>query len=502
MKLKKPQAKKNKKTERRLRKMEELTRNLTFPDGYSIEPKGLYSDDAAGRVTDAPIWVRAIISDLDRRNQTILVEGLELNGKVIRVEVTFEMIHGRASALAAMLSSAGLRVRYGMAQHVANYINIFRAPKELIRVTQPGWVGNPLETPVFALRDRVIGRDNYDVTRLAENKLLSGLKSKGDLALWIDQVAIPSLNHPVVAASLFVPFASVLLRLLGSESFGILLRGPSSTGKTSAAMVSASVFGRPTPGSNSFMLTYNTTTNALEEACASRNDLGMAVDEVGSFDTGAFTTLVYRIAGGVRKGRLGRDGNLREGSSWSFAFLSTGERSVEEMLAEDTRKGRVRAGQMVRMLNIETNSKIICADSVNEAKQAVLELREAVSTQYGTAGPAYVEGLIAALDSGDLTIDSLREELNLLTDELMLPDLEIQQERAIRHLAALALGGHLASELGIMPCKRKKVVKILKVLRDMYLASGSFSDGAAAARRLRDFIADNVDRYISIKDGS
>lgn len=490
--------KKNKKTERRIRQVETLTTGLRVPDGYEIRTRGLYSDDANGRVTDAPIWVKAVISDPDGRNQALLVEGLDRDGNVVRVEVSFDMIYGSASVLATQLSSAGLRVRYGMAKHVAYYINVFRTTITLIRVTQPGWVGNPLEKPVFALRDRVIGGDNYDVTRLMENNLLRGLESQGDLDTWTEQVAVPAGKHPVVAVSLFVPFASVLVKLLGAESFGVLLRGPSSTGKTSAAMAAASVFGRPTLGSTSLMLTYNTTTNALEEACESRNDLGMCIDEVGMFDTGAFTTLVYRVAGGQRKGRLGRDGNLRRGASWSFVFLSTGERSVEEMLSEDNRQGRVRAGQMVRMLNVETNSDIIRAESVEDAKQAVHDLREAVSTNFGTAGPAYVERLIEAMTGGHVTASELVEEWNLLTNELMVPDLEVHQQRAVRHLAALALGGHLAAELEILPYDRDEILDMVKVVRDMYFASGSTSDGAVAARRLRDYISDNMDRFVYI----
>lgn len=179
-------------------------------------------------------------------------------------------------------------------------------------------------------------------------------------------------------------------------------------------------------------------------------------------------------------------------------FHSTGERSVLEMLSEDNRLGRVRAGQMVRMLNLKTGGQIVMADSDEEAKEVVHVLRHNAALYHGSAGPEFLRRLIGAINDGDFSFDDLRDAWDDNTRELMIDGLEVHQQRAIRHLALLAVGGCLACELDILPCDQECILSAVRVARGMYLASDIAGDGAAAARRLRDYIADNLDRFAPI----
>lgn len=482
--------------------LQEVLAGKGIPEGYEITSGGVKSEAYKGFISDCPFWVSHHTAEMDNKGRTLAIEGITSEHRLIRLEIPFSLIHTIPGQLAATLSSAGLRVRTGAAKEVANYINTFVDVPLLIRVHQPGWLGDPNEKLVFALRDYVVGGDGFDLSRLKEARLLAGMASSGTLEEWIEHVAAPADSHPVVAVSIMVPFASVLLRLLDAEGFGLMLRGSSSTGKSTALMMMASVFGRAVLGPNSFILSFNATTNAVEATCVSRNDVGMPLDELGAFDGPGFTTLVYRIPGGVGKGRLGRDGSLRESQSWRTILLGTSERRVDELLAEDARAGRVRAGQSVRLMNIETGGRIFVCDSVAEAKAEVHKLRSAVAKYYGTAGPAFVERLIEKLndpDEPDFTIQELRNEWEALAEALMVPDLEPHQQRAIRQLGIIALGGTVACLLGILPYDNADVLEYVKEMRDMYLASGTSSDGMRALRRLRDYLIDHSARFVNIR---
>jgi putative DNA primase/helicase len=477
------------------RMIEKHTAHIRTPEGYEITAGGVDSAEFRGRVSKRPFWAKGAVSDFDGRCHALLLEGV-VGGEIVTIEIGYDLIHGNPSRLAAELSARGFKIQVGAAKFVADYLNRFATPLMFTRVRQVGWIGDARNL-AFALGNRVIGDGNYDLSRLRENELLRSMVSSGTLAEWKENVAAPAGKHPVLVASICVMFASTLAPLLGAETVGFHLRGSSSTGKTTAGAFAQSVWGRPLPGGDgpSMMLTFNSTSNALEASCEARNHLGMVLDEIGMYDSGYFTTVVYRLSSNTRKGRLGRDGNLRESSHWSFCYLTTGERSVDEMLSEDDRQGRVRAGQAVRLLNIETDGKVIIADTVDEAKAFVHALRDAMSNTFGTAGPAYIEALVEALRDCNLTLDYLRRKWDEGTAQLMMEGLEVHQQRGIRHLAFLALGGCVASVLGILPYDQEQVIESIRTVRDMYLSSESLGDAARAARRLRDFIAERADRF-------
>lgn len=480
------------------RQLKELLTDVIIPDGYALRHYGVYSEAEDKIICDAPIWISHEIADTNGRGRTLVVVGINPQLEVVRTELPFALIHGSPGSLAAALSSDGLRVRYGSAREVGEYLNSFIDVPIRVRVVQPGWQGDPKKQMMFALRDRVIGGGEFDMSRLMDNPYLNGLTSQGTLDEWIESVATPAGDHPVVAFSILVGLASPLIKLLDAESFGFLLRGGSSTGKTSALMCMASVFGRPVMGSDSLILNFNATGNAVEGAFIQRNDVGVPIDELGMFQGQDFKSVIYRMFGGVSKARMNRDGSLRESFTFRSIMLASGEKQVDELLAEDRNGGGIRAGQLVRLMNIETAGKIIVAHTVEEAKAEVQALREAVSRNFGTAGPAFVTSLIQNLQDPNqdgFTIEALRSEWDELTTKLMAKDAEVHQQRAIRNLALIALAGSIACLFEILPYEPQDVVMFVQIIRDMYLANGSTSDAALAARRLRDYMIDNADRY-------
>lgn len=130
--------------------------------------------------------------------------------------------------------------------------------------------------------------------------------------------------------SLSISFASALLKILGNgETGGFHLHGVTSRGKTTALMVAASSWGNGAPPSNtsgdSFINTWKTTGNALEGIAAARNDIFLAIDELGQADADNVPKIAYDLSSGAGKERMNRNSTMAEKKQWRLIYLSTGE---------------------------------------------------------------------------------------------------------------------------------------------------------------------------------
>src|SRR5262249_20989730 len=153
-------------------------------------------------------------------------------------------------------------------------------------------------------------------------------------------------GHRLAVLAVSTAFAGPLLYLAGQDGGGIHYRGDSSTGKTSEARGSASVWGNP----DSFLMSWRATANGLVGAAVLRTATLLALDEVGAIEGRDLSAAIYQLSAGKGKGRARRDGSLRNPSTWRIVTLSTGETSIGSRIEEDHSR-RVRAGQEVRCLD-------------------------------------------------------------------------------------------------------------------------------------------------------
>ncbi len=151
----------------------------------------------------------------------------------------------------------------------------------------------------------------------------------GTLDLWQQTVSRLAVGNPVLVVAISLAFAGPLLRLLGLEGFGLHLKGRSSTGKTTALTMATSVWG----GKN-LVRTWRTTSNALEGTAASADDTLLSLDELGEVSAKDAEAAAYMLGNGQGKGRSTARGNALASSKWKVVFLSTGEISLAERMAE------------------------------------------------------------------------------------------------------------------------------------------------------------------------
>lgn len=212
----------------------------------------------------------------------------------------------------------------------------------------------------------------------------------------------------------------------------------------------ASVWGRGgTPG---YVRSWRATANGLEGAAASATDTCLVLDELGVGEARDVAASVYTLANGVGKARAARDGSSREPRCWRVFVLSSGESPVETKLGED-RGRKIRAGQLVRLLDIPADRGLGFgafdhAGGYDDAGKLADAIKDAAADAYGTAGPEFVQFLVAASAE---KIAGAKKFMATFVRTVAEQGASEQIVRAAKKFALIALAGELATNLGVTP---------------------------------------------------
>ena len=156
-------------------------------------------------------------------------------------------LHGEPAALCAALAHEGLRIVPKRQRDLRDYLAAVRLKRRVTVVSRTGWheVGG---RSVFVLPDETIGPLGRE--RVILDAAASGpYEARGTVDEWRDGAAKLASGHAVLVLAISAALAGPLLGLAGYEGGGVHLLGQSSTGKTTALRLAASVWGRgDTPG--------------------------------------------------------------------------------------------------------------------------------------------------------------------------------------------------------------------------------------------------------------
>jgi putative DNA primase/helicase len=249
--------------------------------------------------------------------------------------------------------------------------------------------------------------------------------------------------------AILAALAGPLLYLAGQEGGGLHIYGGSSKGKTTLLQIAASVWGRgASPG---YVRAWRATANGLEGAAASAFDAALVLDELGVIDVRDAQAAIYGLANGSGKARPARDGSLREPKSWRVLILSSGELPVEAKLNEDRGK-KARAGQLVRMLDIQADRGMGVgvfdhAGPENDPGKLAKTFKHAAISAYGTAGPEFVRRIIA--EGCDEVGNMIRDMIRGFIETTVSAGADGQIDHAAQRLGLIAAAGELAAALGV-----------------------------------------------------
>ena len=311
----------------------------------------------------------------------------------------------------------------------------------------------------------------------AENMLVNtSVAVTGSLEEWKHQVA-GKVQGFAPKLAVLVGLSSPLLPLINEGGGMFHLAGHSSTGKTVAMQLCASVNGpaaEPGSGAPTGIKRWNTTSNGLETLMASSNNTTLCIDELGSFAGKNFAHVLYDTVSGQSKTRMnGESFDKAAESTWSQNVLSTGELTIEERLRQD--KEHILDGQMHRSLSMPITAEDSRGEgeSAEAARQRIGEIKRSLLSHYGCAGYAFAYYLTGLMDDrGNLfgwqdTATYMRSTYHSLNDEIVqrLRESQIElsevEKRASERFGVLYLAGMLAVEWDILPWSHSDVCDVV-----------------------------------------
>ena len=339
----------------RAKELEDQYEEEQLPHGfYFCNDSLMYQTDAKGEeLPPEPIFIcsklniAACTRDDLNQNHGRLLEFKDLDNCHHEWAMPMELLAGDGTAYREVLLSMGLRIAPGTkARNLLTYYIQSSKPRARVRcVPRTGW-----HNTCFVLPDQTIGRcDTESVILQTAYTSFPDYAVAGTLAEWQQRVSVFCVGNSRLLFSVSAAFASPLLHLLGVESGGFHFRGASSTGKTTALYVAASVW-----GGKEYTQRCRATINGIEGLAAGHNDALLCLDELSQVDANVAGEIAYMLANGGGKARADRQGRSRKKALWRLIFLSTGEVNLADHMIEAGKKAR--AGQEVRIVDVSADT--------------------------------------------------------------------------------------------------------------------------------------------------
>ena len=372
-----------------------------------------------------------------------------------------ELLQGQGREYAQILARGGYSIAPRQQARFAEFIQGVRTDRFVTCVQRIGW-----HFDAYVMPDVAYGVP-ADTIVLQSARHTGMFKACGMLDGWREIPDLCAGNSRLVFA-LCLAFAGPLLRPSGMEGGGFSFEGGSSSGKTTALQVAASVWGGP-----EHVRSWRTTDNALEGVAALHNDNVLILDEVGQVGAAALSEAAYMLANGQSKGRAGRDGRVRPLLTWRLLFLSSGELGLADKLAENGLKSR--GGQEVRFVGLPVDKSMLKEwHGLPDAGAVADRLKILCASHYGHAGRAFLQWLCAHREAVG---EDIRDRIPEIVDLMCPPEATEQVRRVAKRFALVLAGGLAAQKAGLLPPDLEIMPHVQSCFDDWLAARG----GAGAA---------------------
>lgn len=420
---------------------------------FTVDAGGVYFH---GRGKDGeplrPLWlcsrldVIALTRDQEGQGWGYLLQFADPLQRPKQWAMPARMLSGDGAEYRGMLLGMGLRIATSPAARnkLTEYLQT-RRPSEFATCTDRiGWHPTDTGGAAYVLPHATIGAGDQRIVFQSDSAMENTWRTRKDAAAWRERIGVLCRGNSRLMFAVSCAFAGPLLRPAGMESGGMHLRGDSSSGKTTALRLAASVNGAP-----SYMQRWRATDNALEAIAAQHCDALLILDELAQVDGKVAGECAYMLANEQSKARATRGGAPRARLSWRLLFLSAGELGLADHMAEGQR--RTRTGQEIRMVDIPADAgkgmgafeEIHGHASPSAFAQHLT--REAAQC-YGTPGIAFIEW--AAAHWPELP-RRLREGVAAIAAQWVPEGASGQVQRVANRFALVAMAGELATEAGL-----------------------------------------------------
>lgn len=461
----------------------------SWEDPFTLDGAGVWwhGRDKEGNPT-RPLWlcsalqVEALTRNQEGAGWGYLLTFADPLGVPKQWAMPARMLSGDGGEYRATLLNMGLRIATAPAarNRLTEYIQT-RKPAEFASCTDRiGWHGT-----AFVLPHETIGDDVERIVFQSDSQMENTFRIKRDAQDWVQRVGRLCAGNSRLVFAVSCAFAGPLLRPAGMESGGFHLRGDSSSGKTTALRLAASVYGGP-----SFMQRWRTTDNALEAIAAQHCDSLLILDELAQVEGKVAGECAYMLANEQSKARSTRNGAARARLSWRLLFLSAGELGLADHMAEGGK--RARTGQEVRMADIpaDAGAGLGAFERLHGLENGAAfssHLAKEAQAFHGAVGLAFLQW--ATSNAGTLG-RRVRSAVGTLASAWTPSNASGQVARVAARFALVGVAGAIATEAGLTGWDEGESEDGAKACFDAWLAArGGSGNGEVAAmlRQVRGF---------------
>ena len=414
---------------------------------FELNDEGVwyFGSDREGKAL-APLWICAPLRitartrDGEGAEWGYLLEFADPEGEPHTWAMPARMLSGDGNEYRQHLLSLGLLIASSAAakERLTYYIQT-RKPEALARCTdRAGWHGS-----LFVMPERTLGESGERVIFQASGGVTNTFREAGSLALWRDNVSALCAGNSRLVFAVSSSLAGPTLHLTGMESGGFHFRGGSSSGKTTALRAAASVF-----GGADFMQRWRATDNALESMAALHSDATLILDELSQVEPRVAGDCAYLLSNGQGKARMSRTGTARQSLRWRLVFLSAGEVSLSDHMAEANK--RTRTGQEIRLADIpaDAGKRLGMFEELHGMEGGARfanVLNANAAKHYGTAGRMFIERLAIERDPAKAAI---KTHMQAFMHKMREHGAEGQAQRVAARFAQVGAAGELATAWG------------------------------------------------------
>lgn len=423
-------------------------------DGLYFSATGWETEEIAEERVCSPISITSKVCNAEGTGwaREVVVEAPDGKRHCLTIPLR-ECMTQSADSLLTLLCDHGLELAPG--KHAAALLKrYFReaSPARIkVGVKALGWQGD-----CYVLPDMVIGHYDRKPEYLGKT---GAFQASGSLTDWISRVGCLCQGNSLPMLLVQFALTGPLLKPCGLEGGGLHLYGPSSSGKTTLALVAGSVCGgKPGRGNLS---QWRSTSNALEATAARHNDGLLVLDELGEAAGDTVFQASYMLTNGQGKERLKADASARKTHQWLLNYLSTGELSTGEKVEENGRR-KVMAGQEVRIINLPVlgaDGGNVYTDLHGFATPADLSdhLKRAAKEVYGTLLRAFLMALCGSTpDKLHANIERIMQDTRAFVERVCPKEGAGQLYRVAVKFGLIAAAGAFAARHALLPWSERE----------------------------------------------
>jgi len=453
---------------------------------FEVNERGVWATEENGSNTwvCSQLIIEADTRDERNENWGRLLRFPDRDGVWHTWSMPMELLGGDGREFRQSLLNQGLDIGGRKSRALLEaYLNV-KPDKRALCVTRPGW-----HRGGFVLPDEFIGGQDAEPIYLQTFTAKHLFRESGSADEWREKLGVFCRGNKRLVFSVSFSFSAPLLEPLQGESGGLHFTGNTSEGKSTALYVAGSVHGGG--GDKGFLRRWRATINGLESVAEAHHDSLLCLDEIAECKPEDVNEAAYMLSNGQGKARQARAGGLRGTPEWRAVFLSSGEISLADHIAQCGR--RVRGGQEVRVVNLpaDAGKGFGLFEDLHghpDGDQFSRYLQKSARECYGAPIRSFLRHIVGRLDE-------LRKRYKTFSEEVlkeMLPDNPIGAVSRVAHRFALAaFAGELATEIGLTSWEPEEATDAAKALFQVWLdargTSGS-TDEEAAVRQVRAFL--------------